>query len=172
MSCISSLIIRLNKKRGFTLVELIISVGTLAIVGTIMIQLFIGAKEVALRSADLDKAVFLTNRIVESIKAERWSEEPLSQMQIIKSPDNSNELIRVGYYDENWELLNKDDKNGVFKASVLMKSVDDTKGDNSLYSLEVSITSEKPYFKSSEINTLIYNVTTKVYLDTPLEVTE
>ena len=69
-----------DKKSGFTIVELIISVGTLAIAGTIMIQLFMGAKDISLRAEELDRSVFLSTRIIESVKSGKWNEEPLNIM--------------------------------------------------------------------------------------------
>jgi|GEM_PF-2003858 len=161
-----------EKKRGFTIVELIISVGTLAIAGTIMIQLFMGAKDVALRAKELDKSVFLSTRIIESIKSEQWDEEPLNKMYTEYAMRYGNKLKKTGYYNEEWEEVEEGSEDILFVSTLSMESKDIVEEDKSLYKLALQIRRLKPYFKGSEAEPILNSVETMVYIRTPLEVIE
>jgi hypothetical protein len=161
-----------EKKRGFTIVELIISVGTLAIAGTIMIQLFMGAKDVALRAKELDKSVFLSTRIIESIKSEQWDEEPLNKMYTEYAMRYGNKLKKTGYYNEEWEEVEEGSEDILFVSTLSMESKDIVEEDKSLYELALQIRRLKPYFKGSEAEPILNSVETMVYIRTPLEVIE
>lgn len=161
-----------EKKRGFTIVELIISVGTLAIAGTIMIQLFMGAKDVALRAKELDRSVFLSTRIIESIKSEQWDEEPLNKMYTEYAMRYGNKLKKTGYYNEEWEEVEEGSEDILFVSTLSMESKDIVEEDKSLYKLALQIRRLKPYFKGSEAEPILNSVETMVYIRTPLEVIE
>lgn len=161
-----------EKKRGFTIVELIISVGTLAIAGTIMIQLFMGAKDVALRAKELDRSVFLSTRIIESIKSEQWDEEPLNKMYTEYAMRYGNKLKKTGYYNEEWEEVEEGSEDILFVSTLSMESKDIVEEDKSLYKLALQIRRLKPYFKGSEAEPILNSVETMVYIRTPLEVME
>jgi Tfp pilus assembly major pilin PilA len=165
-------LLKLNKRKGFTLVELIISVGTLAIAGTIMIQLFMSAKDMAVRASDLDAGVFLGNRIVESIKAERWEYEPLNEMYTQYAMRYGNEMEKIGFYDLDWEAVDENSKDKVFQVNVTLSSDDEALKEKSLYSLSVEIKRLQPYFKGKDENPFLHSLSTQVYIDTPLEVIE
>lgn len=159
-------------KSGFTIVELIISVGTLAIAGTIMIQLFMGAKDIALRAEELDRSVFLSTRIIESIKSEQWDEEPLNKMYTEYAMKYGNRLKKIGYFDEEWESVEEDSDDILFVATLAMESEDKVEEDKSLYELTLQVQRLKPYFKCKEAEPILNSVETKVYILTPLEVIE
>lgn len=161
-----------EKKRGFTIVELIISVGTLAIAGTIMIQLFMGAKDVALRAKELDRSVFLSTRIIESIKSEQWDEEPLNKMYTEYAMRYGNKLKKTGYYNEEWEEVEEGSEDILFVSTLSMESKNIVEEDKSLYELALQIRRLKPYFKGSEAEPILNSVETMVYIRTPLEVIE
>lgn len=161
-----------EKKRGFTIVELIISVGTLAIAGTIMIQLFMGAKDVALRAKELDRSVFLSTRIIESIKSEQWDEEPLNKMYTEYAMRYGNKLKKTGYYNEEWEEVEEGSEDILFVSTLSMESKDIVEEDKSLYELALQVRRLKPYFKGSEAEPILNSVETMVYIRTPLEVIE
>ncbi|HMM69489.1 MAG TPA: type II secretion system protein [Gudongella oleilytica] len=161
-----------EKKRGFTIVELIISVGTLAMAGTIMIQLFMGAKDVALRAKELDRSVFLSTRIIESIKSEQWDEEPLNKMYTEYAMRYGNKLKKTGYYNEEWEEVEEGSEDILFVSTLSMESKDIVEEDKSLYELALQIRRLKPYFKGSEAEPILNSVETMVYIRTPLEVIE
>ena len=161
-----------EKKRGFTIVELIISVGTLAIAGTIMIQLFMGAKDIALRAEELDRSVFLSTRIIESIKSEQWDEEPLNKMYSEYAVIYGNKLKKTGYYNQEWEEVEEDSEDILFVSTLSMESEDIVEEDKSLYELKFQIRRLKPYFKGKEAEPILNSVKTMVYIRTPLEVIE
>lgn len=160
------------KKSGFTIVELIISVGTLAIAGIIMIQLFMGAKDIALRAEELDRSVFLSTRIIESIKSEQWEEEPLNKMYTEYAMRYGNKLKKIGYYDEEWKEVKEDSEDILFTATLVMESEGLVEDDRSLYELTLQIQRLKPYFKGKEAEPILNLVETRVYILTPLEVVE
>lgn len=163
--------LKFNRK-GFTLVELIISVGTLAIAGTIMIQLFMSAKDMALRSEELDKSVFLANRIVESIKAEKWDSAPLIDMYTQFALRYDNEIEKIGFYDENWVSVQEDSGDKSFEVKLTFKSEDPAEPGKSLYDLNIEVIRLEPYFNGNDEKPVLHSLSTMVYIGTPLEVIE
>lgn len=161
-----------DKKSGFTIVELIISVGTLAIAGTIMIQLFMGAKDISLRAEELDRSVFLSTRIIESVKSGKWDEEPLNIMYTEYAMRYGNKLKKIAYYDIKWEEVEQDSEDILFVATLLMESKDIVEENKSLYDLTLKIQRLKPYFKGKEAEPILNTVETRVYIMTPQEVIE
>jgi flagellar basal body-associated protein FliL len=169
----SSAVGRSKHKKGFTIVELIISVGTLAIAGIIMIQLFIGAKDVALRAEELDRSVFLANSMVESIKSERWDEEPISGMYTEYALRSGNTIKKVGYYNDDWDKLDEGNKDIVFTATLTMKGYSEaTQEEEALYDLDIEIKRLEPYFKGKVDEPVMHTLSTKVFIHSPLEVME
>ena len=81
-------------KKGFTLIEMIIAVGVLAVLAVGIIRLFIASEVSHKKAVDIDYAVLETNTIIEEFQELRDSSEKASRFTI--------------YYDENWERSIKD----------------------------------------------------------------
>ncbi len=162
----------LKHRRGFTLVELVVSVGTLAIAGVIMIQVFMGAKGAAQRAEDLDRSVFLSNRIIESVKSERWDDPPLSAMKTnVDIPGDTGYVItKTGYYDAEMNSIREPEELRTFETTVTMRSEDSVENGKTLLYIDVEIVRLEPYYSTKVEKPVVYSVDTKVYIDTPVEV--
>lgn len=151
---------------GFTLAELIISVGTLAIVGILTIQFFLSAKDINLRSSELDHSVYLTNTIIESIKADLWDRYPLDAISpnTIKTDNQSFE----GYifFDKDWQITSANHSRALFEASIFLNGQANELGDRTLYDVRIEIRRIKPYFRGKESKPVLYATDTKIYIET------
>ena len=151
--------------KGFTLVELIISVGTLALLGVLILIFFMSSSDLSLRTEELDYSVYHTNNIIESIKLNRWEENPLKNFKIIDiSNDNT---ILSSLYDKNWNPTNEENE-ALFRTNIILKEESEN-SEKSLYNLRVQVVRLKKYFRSEENNPEIHSVNTSLYLDTILE---
>lgn len=74
----------MKNNKGFTLVEVIISIAVLSVLCVIFLQLFVKASDISDRAHELDESVTLTN----------------STMEIVKSIGSINELENVKYLNE------------------------------------------------------------------------
>lgn len=74
----------MKNNKGFTLVEVIISIAVLSILCVIFLQLFVKASDISDKAHELDESVTLTN----------------STMEIVKSVGNISELESVKYLSD------------------------------------------------------------------------
>lgn len=58
-----------KRRRGFTLIELIIAVALLAVAGTVVVRLFVHAHVNNQLAADIDRSVFYGSAWIEKIKS-------------------------------------------------------------------------------------------------------
>lgn len=75
-------------KKGFTLIEMIIAVGVLAVLAVGIIRLFIASEVSHEKAVDIDYAVLETNSLIEEFQEMKNSSEKASRFTI--------------YYDDNW----------------------------------------------------------------------
>jgi hypothetical protein len=155
-----------DNRLGFTLAELIISVGTLAVVGILTIQFFLSAKDINLRSSELDHSVYLTNTIIESIKADLWDRYPLDAIDsnTIKTEDHSFE--GKIFFDKDWKVVNATHHMALFEASLVLSGQPNALGDRALYDITLKIKRINPYFRGKESQPVIYETATKVHIKT------
>jgi len=154
-----------NKKvnnLGFTIVELIISVGTLAILGVFILLFFMSSKDVGIRTEDLDYSVYHTNNIIESIKLNEWEKKPLKNFKILDINNNDNTTLS-SLYDEDWSPTNEE-KEALFRTTIVLEEKSE-KLEKSLYNLKVEVVKLKGYFRSNEKNPIIHSIKTSLYID-------
>ncbi len=156
---------RINNTIGFTIAELIISVGTLAILGVLILLFFMSSKDVGLRTEDLDKSIYHTNNIIESIKLESWQEEPLNNFKVINIEKNN--TILTSLIDENWNPTDEETE-ALFRANITLKE-ESLNINKSLYDVGIEIVRLKGYFRSNEKNPIIHTINTKLYIPTLTE---
>ncbi len=74
--------IPVSRRNGFSLVEMLVAVTVMALLGTILLQVFLSADRMNRAAASLDKAMNLSVDAVERLKAENpatlWTKEKLS----------------------------------------------------------------------------------------------
>jgi len=148
----------LNTK-GFTIAELIISVGTLAILGVLILLFFMSSKDVGLRTKDLDNSVYHINNIVESIKSNSWSQEPLNNFELLSTSSEAASLTSV--YDENWSYA--DEKEALFRTNITFKKRNEYKN-KALYDVNIEVIRLENYFRSDEAYPVIHTIETILYI--------
>lgn len=156
----------IDNRLGFTLAELIISVGTLAIVGILTIQFFLSAKDINLRSSDLDHSVYLANTITESIKADLWDRYPLDAIDSSTIKTDNHLFEGKIFFDKEWKVVNSAHSMALFEASVLFNGQPNKLGDRTLYDITLEIKRIKPYFRGKESQPVLYATATKIYMKT------
>lgn len=97
-------------KGGFSLVELMIAVTIMALLGTVVLRVFLSADGMNRKAADLDKAVNLSVDAVERMKAENptilWNTETLNRIFPDSIIDRLDEGWRIRLlFDNEWQLF-------------------------------------------------------------------
>jgi prepilin-type N-terminal cleavage/methylation domain-containing protein len=120
-------IIQKPKKRGFTLVEIIISIGIVAIISSSILELFITAGNLNRKAFDMDKSVMLSETVVEQFKL-LDNPEGIKNMDVLKDAyllKSSTKNSYTIFYDNKWNviknnsLLNKSDEAVIKEASYI-----------------------------------------------------
>lgn len=155
-----------DKRRGFTLVELIISVGTLALGGILVIQLFLSAKDITRRTEELDHSVYLSNYIIEAAKAGLWEEVPLIEFQRVDTEAGNNGIILLAFYDKDWNTVGEGSREALFQVTLLLAGQEGFGMDSTLYGISLQIHRLKPYFRGKEEKPLLHSLDTEIYVDT------
>lgn len=159
-----------RKRNGFTLVELIISVGTLALVGVLVIQFFLSAKDITRRTEELDHSVYLSNRIIEAAKAGLWEEAPLSEFMRVDTGAASNGITMSASYDKHWNTVEGNSSEALFRIMLRLNVQAGFGSDSTLYDVSLQIHRLKPYFRSKDEKPLLHSLDTRIYVDTLKEV--
>lgn len=113
----------MKNNKGFTLVEVIISIAVLSIISVIFLQLFVKAKEIDDSTYQLDRSVMITNSAIEQIKA-------LADLTTIESAEYFNHYIvsrtteglsLVSYFDDTMSLLLQENEKYKLQIDVVLK---------------------------------------------------
>lgn len=157
---------KIKDRHGFTLVELIISVGTLALIGILTIQFFMSAKDISRRTEELDHSVYLSNCIIESVKAGLWEETPLSQLKRAAAGAEKGRIAMKAFYDKNWAAVDQDSRTALFEVVLNLEEQAGFTGDNTLYELSLNVRRLKPYYRGKEQEPLLHSLDTDIYIKT------
>ncbi len=101
--------------RGFTLVEIIISIGVLAVVSAFVMQLFIGSSNVQIKARDMDQAAMQAQAALEYYKAYGSCDPGRSHGDFLRGGVYSEEDGAFSlqlFYDINWNMKNTQDTEG------------------------------------------------------------
>lgn len=128
-------------KKGFTLIEMIIAVGVLAVLAVGIIRLFIASEVRHQKAIDLDYAVLETNALIEKFQGLRDTSEFASRFTI--------------YFNNNWERSNKDSETLYAIYGDTVKLSDDQEG---LLHLDLRAVRLKPYALEKNEEYEIYKV--------------
>lgn len=156
----------LKNRHGFTLVELIISVGTLALIGILTIQFFMSAKDISRRTEELDHSVYLSNCIIEAAKAGLWEEMPLSQLKKATDQENKGLISLKAFYDKNWTPVDHDSQSALFEVDLNMDGQAGFAGDSTLYEISLQVRRLKPYYRGKDPEPLLHSLDTEIYIKT------
>ena len=123
----------LTNNKGFTIIEIILSIAILSIVSVVVLRLFIVSHEVNEKQRITDLANTKAISVIEEIKQHDKTDELLSNFSFISS--NGNEIYGVALYDETFSSIANENQ-----YALTIKLVADVTYQG-LYSIEVSINS-------------------------------
>jgi len=137
-------------EKGFTLVELIISAGILAVLSIGIVGLFVKAHINNQKAMELDNAVLEINNLIERFH------------------DTENSIVKASqfviYYNDKWELSDNDSEIEYVIYGDIEQLSDEQEG---LYSLQLKAVRLKPYPFEAEENHEIYSIDV-IFEDTSL----
>jgi prepilin-type N-terminal cleavage/methylation domain-containing protein len=141
--------------RGFTLAEMIISIGVIAIFSVIILQLFVTAKNLNTTSRDLDKSSAAAVNMAEQFKsgtdAMAFIRTGQLESAVIAKDDSSAELTL--YYDSKWNRLGSSPETAVSAVFILNASVTGSTGPEILGTLQIKVLTTGNYQVENKRNT-------------------
>lgn len=161
----------IKNNRGFTLVEVIIAIGIIAIASVIILQLFITAKNINQKANDLDKSILASTSIIELFKSGKAPGDIKADSSMEYALiDESNNIINIYmYYDDNWSLIESKDINPCFTLTAVItpvSSISLESGKTSrAYKIGVHVVKAKPYPLEKNFKKEIYSVETTRYFN-------
>ncbi len=162
----------IKNKKGFTLVEMIISVAFLAVISLVLAELFISSQNCLDKAHDLDRSVHIAKKTIESFKAGEKPEDFIKSGSMRSSDiSESGDTIAVKtYYDEDWRILNPSDdlleSKTAFTSTVEIKPVPpdaDSFEGKGIYAIHVRIDKSTPYVMEKTTAGEIYSLAAEKY---------
>lgn len=138
----------IKKKKGFTLAEMIISVGILSVVSVYILQMFVATRNLGIKSYELDEAVRISKNIIEVLSTE-GSVSKNSSYEVIKSMESVSGVYTVKL-DENFSVTNSNTP--LYKVDMTL-----TQKDN-LNDINIKVERLKPYLMDKKNNLEITNI--------------
>lgn len=123
-------------KKGFTLVELIIAVGVLAVAGVFLVQMFLSASVLSQKARDTDTALYHAQAIIEEFKI---------------SPIIGDLTL---FFDDDWN----ESEGGVYMLSARVTQ------ESGMSRISVTVTRREPYPMSEEQVTELIGLTAEKYI--------
>ena len=114
-------LVQKNSNKGFTLVEVIISVAVLCIVCGIILRLFVSAGELGIKNSDIGKARIVALNRMETLKS---SDQPFD-MEVLDEGNVVWPVKLLEYYDSGWNRV-QSSQNPAFVLSVKVKPYGDS----------------------------------------------
>jgi len=134
-----------NKKRGFTLAEMIIAVAILSVASMYVVQMLVVTKNLRTRSYEIDRSVRISKNIIELISSGESVTNSKDDLLLKMKAENG---IYILNFDEDFKI--SDENNALYKLFMTM----DTK--DGLDNVNIKINRLKPYIlddkKSLEIS--------------------
>jgi len=101
-----------HKKKGVSLVELILSIAVLSVLSVYVIQMFITSQTLNRKAEELDYSVLISQSIFEIVEKDK-SLDTLFNSPLFKFAqrnENGETLQTILYFDKNWTPLSTDEK--------------------------------------------------------------
>ncbi len=151
----------MHKKKGFTLLELCIAVGVLALVSVFVLQMFVLSRNTSMKARDLSRAVLSAQSAVESFKAVRGDPDKLTALPGYEtaSVEASAEgfLTATVFYDTDWMPVK-----GTGDYSLTLSAVPEAEGG---WSLTAAVTRHRAYPLESPGDRELYSMEAVEYWD-------
>jgi prepilin-type N-terminal cleavage/methylation domain-containing protein len=153
-----------RNNKGFTLIEMIVSVAILAVAGVAVVGLFIFAHNNNMKAVDLDQSVSRCSAVVEQIKAS--GELPVfDEQDALFAWAVRTDMSDVGscafFYDDKWQPIEANDAIDVMKDKaeyMITAEFHEMPDKPGLYTIDVQAVKIKPYALSDKRDTLIYSI--------------
>lgn len=147
----------LKKRKGFTLIEIIISIGIVSFLSVYLLQIFITAKNLNENSYDLDNAVILSKSVMETLssgeKIGKNSKDILLK-NVKKVPDKSIYTVSLG---DDFLPIDSDYVDPSYTMNIRLDLIKASEYSNmGLYDISIDIRREKSYLLKSNQNKEIY----------------
>ena len=153
---------RKRAKKGFTLVEIIVSIGVLAVVSVFVLRMFVQSENTQQKARDMDFAVLEAGSLVEAVKT-------------LQSPDGILALLPAaaavsdGYtaelrYGKDYAALDATAGDARFTMRIFFHRTEGTDA-GALWDIDVEITRNDPYLLESG-TPIIYTVWSEKYFPT------
>lgn len=134
-----------NKKRGFTLAEMIIAVAILSVASVYVVQMLVVTKNLRTRSYEIDRSVRISKNIIELISSGESVSDSKDELLLKMKSEDGRYILN---FDEDFNI--SDENNALYKLFMTM----DTK--DGLDNVNIKINRLKPYIlddkKSLEIS--------------------
>ena len=134
-----------NRKRGFTLAEMIIAVAILSVASMYVVQMLVVTKNLRTRSYEIDRSVRISKNIIELISSGESVTNSKDDLLLKMKAENGMYILN---FDEDFNISNEN--NALYKLFMTM----DTK--DGLDNVNIKINRLKPYIlddrKSLEIS--------------------
>jgi type II secretory pathway pseudopilin PulG len=154
----------IKNKRGFTLAELILSIGMISITGIVAINLFLTSDTLNKKANDIDKCVFTSSGIIESIKT-GYSPEDLTMHDFMKNAIFETSISDVKarlYFNSDWEPLSENTEDTMYIIETVISPVKSNIISDT-WAVKVTCTRQKKYYPVSDGSIVIFELETSVY---------
>jgi prepilin-type N-terminal cleavage/methylation domain-containing protein len=163
-----------NQEQGFTLIEIILSMGILAIVSIFVLQMFIKSHSLKEMAFDKDYALTTAQTVMEHYKASGPNPDELqflggfSPVLISYSfSENPYQYTAVCFFDQNWLLVSAPPEKG-YTLRFIVKPVAGADRAGQLVETEVSVIRLHPYLLQEGDNILLCSLQGSAYFPVTL----
>ncbi len=148
------------KKKGFTLIEVIVSIAIVSFLSIYLIQIFITAKNLNAMAYDLDNAVIVSKSVMESLSAGETIGDTSNDIFLKSARKMSDEPIYKVRLGEDFEPIDSDFVEPSYSLDISFNLINASKSinDYGLYDVSIYVTREEPYFLKVEQNKQIYSL--------------
>ena len=139
-----------NKKRGFTLAEMIIAVAILSVASMYVVQMLVVTKNLRTRSYEIDRSVRISKNIIELISSGESVTNSKDDLLLKMKAENG---IYILNFDEDFKI--SDENNALYKLFMTMDTKDGLDNVNiKINRLKPYILDDKKSLEISDINTI------------------
>lgn len=157
---------RFNTCKGFTILEMIISVAVLSIISVFVLQLFISARNMSDKARHLDWSIQMSKTLMESIKSCEKPED-LYTLDFLKESSmnkDGRDTTAIIAFDKDLKFISSKDlekfQEADFLAILQIKPVDNTTTlqRGTMLRININMVKTKSYVMENTSNTSIYSI--------------
>ena len=139
-----------NKKRGFTLAEMMIAVAILSVASMYVVQMLVVTKNLRTRSYEIDRSVRISKNIIELISSGESVTNSKDDLLLKMKSENGMYILN---FDEDFNI--SDENNALYKLFMTMDTKDGLDNVNiKINRLKTYILDDKKSLEISDINSI------------------